>query len=406
MSKRPTLLVINAGFEQRPLVEAAARLGARVVAVHPDGSWERDMPVDEVHQCDLRDLPGIVSLAERIQPDGVAADECDYSAIAAAVVADRLKLPGASLRSAQNASNKWLQRRAAAEAGGIAQPRFALVANDKEAELAASEIGYPVIVKPIDNRGGIGIRRVDDPRDLAAAVNFAIIHAASRLALVEAFIDGVQMMVDGYAFPKSGYRELVVSSKRMAGNTHVASDILSPAEVSDQVIAAVREANTRVAAALGIDFGMTHAEYMVDRNGVPHLIEMANRGGGVLISAAYVPGASGIDIQTQLAADALGLGRDLLAEAGGAVEYAAWMRFLLLPPNRSVVTVRGEEETRRLPGVRALWVKARPGTRTHDVRDDLDRMGFVIAIGKDRNAALQTVERAESTLQIETVPAE
>jgi biotin carboxylase len=401
---RPILLVINLGFEQHALIKAAAELGARIAGIHYDDQWDRRLPIDEVKVCDLRDLPAILDIARQIRPDGVAADECDYSFFACAIVSEELGLPGPGIASAQRATNKWLQRRALKEFGGVAQPDFELVADENEAHAAAALIGFPVIVKPIDNRGGIGIRRVDTAGELSAALRWALANAPSRLALVERLIVGTQMVVDGYCFPRSGFRDLTISSKRMAGQSHVASDIVTPAEVPQDAIDAVRAVNAHVVAGLGINYGMTHAEYIVDAAGVPYLVELANRGGGVLISAHYVPSACGLKLQHQMVYDALGQGRDLWEETADARRLAVWMRFLVLPTGSQVTAISGVDTARRLPGIEAFWLKAVPGTVIPDsIRDDLDRQGFVIASGRTRSDAERAVQQFERTLQIETV---
>lgn len=397
----PTILVINAGWEQRPLIDAARKVAGRLIAVNATADVADDLPVDRLEIIDVLDSVAILELARAENIDAVVADECDYSALSAAKVAEALGLPGAGADVAERATNKAQQRNVVGDAG-LKQPLYNVCAELAQAHAAASDIGYPVVVKPIDSRGGLGVRFVHDAADLGDAFDNAVAHALSGLILVEDFIDGTQFVVDGYVFPKAGYQALAISSKRMVAGTPVSSDIICPAEVDPEIVAAVREYDAKVVAALSLRHGMTHGEYMVDANGDVHLVEMANRGGGVWISTHYVPAICGIDTTQQLVEDALATGRDLYEEADGAQSRAARVHFLIPPSDAVLSAVLGEAEARALDGVESLWVKPVTGERIQGMTTDLDRQGLAILSADTPAQVDEVLAQLQQTLIFKT----
>jgi cyanophycin synthetase len=100
---------------------------------------------------------------------------------------------------------------------GLPVPRQLLVYSPEAAVEAAEEIGYPVVVKPLNANHGRGVSiRLTDAEHVAAAFDRASVHGTSRGILVESFVSGFDhrmLVVDG---------KLVAVAKRVPG--HVVGD--------------------------------------------------------------------------------------------------------------------------------------------------------------------------------------
>jgi hypothetical protein len=72
---------------------------------------------------------------------------------------------------------------------GIAHPRTEVAANVGEAKTAAVEIGFPVVLKPADGFGGVGIRIARNSHDIGE--KFLGTQRASRTFLVQKLIEGL-----------------------------------------------------------------------------------------------------------------------------------------------------------------------------------------------------------------------
>jgi len=394
VSDKPTVLVISAGFEQQRLLEQVAKVAGRLVVIHPSQIQVDYVVPDRFEVVDVRNVNRILEIAREENIDAVVSDQCDYSWFACAFVCDALGLKGASLDVAQCVTNKWLQRTRISE-HGIKQPEYTLCYHLQDALDFADQFGFPVVVKPVDSRGSQGVSIVKDAASLAQAVRYAMAHAVSFLCIVEEYIDGQQIVVDGYFSQQSGYHPLVVSSKEMHKNAPVASAIVTPPQVTPSDLEAIFKYDQQIIAALGINFGCTHSEYMLTRDGEVYLIEVANRGGGVMIGSEYVPAVSGIDTTAQLVCDALGQDVDYFEIGKRPENPFGRIHFLIAPQDKTQCSLNGLSCE---DGIRAIWVKEQAGLLVGDVCTDLDRLGVVIMASETKDQADKLLEKLQKDI--------
>ncbi|MEU1207845.1 acetyl/propionyl/methylcrotonyl-CoA carboxylase subunit alpha [Nocardia sp. NPDC005825] len=178
-----TVLVANRGEIAVRVIRTLRDMGIRSVAVYSDA----DADARHVREADAAvrlgpaaaresylNIDKVVAAAVR---SGAQAVHPGYgflsenSTFAAALEAAGIAFLGPSARAIEIMGDKITAKNAVAEYGvpvvpGIAKPGL----TDAELIAAATEIGYPVLVKPSAGGGGKGMRRVDDPADLPAAL--------------------------------------------------------------------------------------------------------------------------------------------------------------------------------------------------------------------------------------------
>lgn len=301
------VLAINLGWEQEPLLHLLGSLGLEMYGIHANDSYYKGIRYHDLLISDLRDLPRLMRFAQKVQPDAVISDQCDYSQFAQAVIASRLGLPGPSVRDAQIGNSKFLQRKLGQEAG-LTCPEFRFCLDAADVLRFGREQGYPLIVKPVDNRGSFGVNRVDSEREATDAFYDALVNSHSRGVLAETYIQGRHLTVDGYVFQGLGPRALAVATKDKLAqkNSIIDGEITYPGELPPDLYAKAAATLERVATALGFGFGFLHGEFILTETGEVYLTEIANRGGGVFTSELIVPNVSGIDINAIYVNDCLG----------------------------------------------------------------------------------------------------
>lgn len=396
------MLVLGAGPAQVGLLAAARRLELFVIAVDRDPSAPGFAYADRRAIMSVEGEHDIERLAEAERVDGVIAPGIDWSGAIAARVAARLGLPHpVTPESASLAASKLKQRTRFAETG-VPQPRNEVSSAPHEAVAAAERIGFPCVLKPTDRHGRRGLRAVERPDRLDAAVSDAFAAARSRAVLVEELVDGPEVIVNGFSLA-GRFHPLTVTDRVQApgapfgvAQAHVWRSGLAPEQVGLAV-----EAAAAAAEALGISEGPTQTQVRVAADG-PRVGELAARLGGAH-DAELCECALGIPLNDLALAAALG---DEIPEGALVpVERAggACVRFLD-PGSGELRSVEGDEEARTLDGIVDVELYRRPG---YVFRPDEDEpAGAVIAVGASRDEALERADHAAQTVRLVTADAE
>ncbi|MCF4121574.1 ATP-grasp domain-containing protein [Antribacter sp. KLBMP9083] len=338
---------------------------------------------------------------------------CDYYLPVVALVSAALSLPGAPPDVLRAATRKDLARRAFAR-GGVPDAAHAVAGTWREARKAASDLGYPLVAKPVDLNSGTAVRRVVDETSLADA--FAVItgpernsrdQPLERLVLLEAVLDGPEVSVE--AVTQDGRtRVLGITAKTVTevaaprGATgYIETGHLFPAPLDDVTRTAVESHTVAALAALGYRHGLSHTELRLTAAG-PRVVELNPRQGGgfVFDLVRLVTGVSPLALLVDLS-----LGRDLDAtldgSRGGAAASAA-VSFLISQADGVLRGVRGAEHLAHDPRVVA-WEMPQPG-RVVLPSDNNDRLGHVLVADRTGRQAKAWADEIVAGLVLDVDP--
>jgi biotin carboxylase len=377
------LLVLGAGPSQLGLLEAARRRGLWVAVVDRDPAAPGFRFADRRCILSTEDEPAIERLIGALEIDGIVSPGTDWPVAVAARIAERSGLPHPiSPATAVLATNKLRQRERLAEAG-VPQPQWWTIGGEDE----PPAVDGAVVVKAPDRQGQKGLTLVEDPADLAEAIETARSAARNGLALVEALVDGPEVTVVGFSvdgeFTALAVTDRVVADPPAFG---VALAHVWPSQVPGT--GSVPGTAGAAVAALGIENGPSYTQLRVDADG-PKVIEVAARLGGGH-DAELVEAVTGVDLNG-LAIDAA-LGRALHVPAyeprvGGAVT-----KFLVPPPG----ILEAVDVPEDLEGVRSY---REPGYVFGPLRRGADRAGAVLVTGSSRDEAVARAEDAASRIR-------
>lgn len=390
----PLLHVIGAGPWQLRTILRAQAMGLRVLVT--DGYADRPgYALADFHEvADITDPEATLAAARRHGVDGVICDTTDNGVLAAAHVADVLGLPGIGVDAARNCTDKS-RMTAAAEQAGLPVPATACVSSAGALYESALAMGGPWVVKPVDNQSGRGVSVVANSHGLQAAFAAALACSRSGNVVVQRRVQGLEIIVDSIVIggrvvrlglaTKVPYPDNPTISERI---TYGAKPGLVPTEQIDQ-------ANVAAIGALGIRLGLVHAEYMLCDEGIVPL-DMAARGGGVLIYPLVLPHVSGVDAMR--VAIELALGRPTTAVPAPEAR-AANIEFLRCGSGR-VLAIEGIEAACRMPHVAAVHIGVTVGDQVGRLQHKDDRLGFVVALAQTVNEAEAASRRAAAEIRV------
>lgn len=391
------VMIIGANWEQEPLLQKAKEMGLYVIATNPYSEAEGFKYSDESYIVEPRDLQKLDEIFQKTQPNAVISDECDYSMFAVAYLTDKYNLPGPKIDSLIITNNKYLQRLAAKKIG-IFQPNFILCMTFTEVINAVDKIGLPVMLKPIDNRGSIGINKVEHKDDLKRAFFDAIANSHSRQIIVEKFVLGNIITVEGIY--TDTFYNLSFSTKKMHPEfPSNAMHLQYPGNLSDNVIEKIYAINTNLIQQIGIDFGFTHSEFIVNGDEI-NFLEIANRGGGVHISNKILPSITGLDLTRINLNCAFGNNAPLNNLNQYTPEFFSLLHFFDFGSGK-VKSIKNLDNAKQIKGVLAIRLNFTIEDVLGDIETALNRPGFVIVVSESLNECESIISQVENEMTIE-----
>ena len=377
---RQRLLVLGAGPAQIGLLRAARERGLFVIAVDRDATAPGFAYADKRAVVSSEDEPGVDRLARAENVDGIISPGADWPVGVAARVAERLALPhpidGAT---AGLATTKSKQRERLAEAG-VPQPRL------------LDEPAVPCVVKAPDRQGQRGLTLVRDEADLPAAIAAAVEASRNGTYIVEEYVDGPEVTVNAVSVD-GVFHPLLVTDRLTAEPPAfgVALAHVGPCVTGTQ---SAIEAARSAAEALGIRNGPTYTQLRVGAGGT-RVVELAARLGGGH-DAELVEALTGVKLN-DLALD-FALGERACVTGTQTLHGGGCVLFLVAPEGR-LVGVEGAEEASAAEGIVDVRIYREPGHVFGPLRHGSDRAGAVIAVGDDREGALERARAAADDIR-------
>jgi biotin carboxylase len=381
---------------QGPALKIAREMGLEVIAVDADSEAANIPLADRFEKVDLKDREGVEvfarSLAEDCKLVGIMTAGTDFSATVA-WVAEKLNLPGISYEAALDASDKE-RMRGRFRAVGLPSPEFIILKSAPE-EGFTLPFQWPAVVKPVDNMGARGCRRVDGFADLKAAVTDALRFSRSGRAIVEEYMEGPEFSVDALVYDGEiticGFADRHIFFPPYfieMGHT-------MPSSFEPTVVESLLEVFRRGVRALGITNGAAKGDIKLTPRG-PMIGEIAARLSGGYMSGWTYPYSSGV-LPTKGAIE-IAIGK----KPGGLTPEWDWVcaerAFISIPGK--VSAIRGAEKARFMPYVRDLFMRIGPGSEVTFPGNNVQKAGNVLSAAPGRDDAINSAEKAACSILI------
>lgn len=300
------VLVIGAGFLQRYVIRKAKQMGYYTLTVDGNPNAVGFADADEHGVVNIVDQQAVCAYAKEKGVDGVLTAATDYGVLAASYTANQLGIPGINYASAQRIKNKYEVRKCLYEAGADDTGLSHEVSESTDIAKLATEVKYPVMVKPCDGSGSRGAAKVETAEDFAAACKEAMDCSLTHKATVEPFIDGREYGVESYVY-HGDIHVMAVMQKWMTKPPYYAElGHAIPSGLSKQMEEKVIACVTKALKALGVNHGSVNMDLLITKEGSVHIIDIGARMGGNLIGSHIIPLGTGVDYMANMIRGAVG----------------------------------------------------------------------------------------------------
>ncbi|MFW5717561.1 MAG: ATP-grasp domain-containing protein [Spirochaetota bacterium] len=395
-----TILILGAGVMQLPSIRAARRLGLHVIVADANTQAVGISEADEYLPVDLKDERAMADAARAIKErrglHAVFTAGTDFSATVAYVV-EQLQLPGTRHEAALNATDKFRMRGVLREAG-VNVPDFAVLSRRQIEETGCAEatgsVSLPVVVKPVDSMGARGVVRADRWDEAERYARKAVAFSRSGRVVVEQYIDGPEFSLDAVVYGDdiqiTGFADRHIRFPPYFIEVGHTIPTAIGTEEQNLVVGEFRKA----VRALGIGPGAAKGD--VKLSGRRAVIgEVAARLSGGYMSGWTYPLSSGVPLSE------IGI-----RVALGEVPPRAHPRWERTSAERAVISipgvlrdVRGVDAVRSADGVEELFIARSPGEQLTFPRNNVEKVGNVIAVADGRDEAIAAAESAVRLLE-------
>ena len=153
-------MILGAGIYQVPLIRTARRMGLYTIVVSIPGDYPGFALADRIYELNTRDKEAILAAAEKEQIDGICTSGTDVAVSTIGYVCEKMHLSGIPYEAAEILTDKAKMKDAFRQ-GGVSAADGMRVRSAEEAQKAAEQLGYPVVVKRVDSSGSRGITVVE-----------------------------------------------------------------------------------------------------------------------------------------------------------------------------------------------------------------------------------------------------
>lgn len=392
------LLFLGASVSQLPGIRHARTAGHEVVACDADPGAIGFELCHARHVVDFSDVDQVERVVREERVDGILAVCTDRAVVPAAVVAERVGLPGIGVDVARRMTHKPTMRARLAEVG-VPQPGYVILDGHGPLE---HTVPFPAVLKPADSGGQRGVFLLEDERELPGRLAEALEFSRSGDAILEEFVEGTEL--NALVAVRDGAATLLTLSDRLRppGRGFGVGWIHSfPTSLPADVRLEVEDIAFLAATGSGLENGIGFAQ-LIAAGGRVVLVEIAARiAAGQM--ADLVRHGTGIDLYDIAIAQALGEPvRDELVTPRFVRPIA--IRFFTAEPGvlpvGTVTAVDGIEDVRAASGVLDAGLYFDVGTTIVPVQADIDRRGYVVATGATAKDALARADAASTRLRV------
>ncbi len=397
--REKAFIIIGAGLLQIPVIKESLRKGFYTVVIDRNPQAAGIKLADEWINCDIADYNACVRAAAGVHAHrkaaGVITVGTDFSRTAAAVAA-RLNLPGIDFQTADKATDK-IKMRKVFNKNSLPQPAFYPVLNAQDLATAARQLDFPLVIKPADSMGARGVQKCSSAAELETAYKSAAAFSRSNRVIVEEYIAGNELSIDALVWKGKIYICGVADRIIEYPPYFVETGHIMPSRLDHNLLKDAENLFKRGITALGIKDGAAKGDIRIDKYNNTYIGEIAARLSGGFMSGFTYPYATGVNLTANALAIAAGQPPPDLKEkkAHCAIEKA-----IIAEPGY-ISSISGIEQAQKLPGVKNIFLKYKPGTAVTTPKNNVEKGGNVIVAAADYNKALTIVNKVFNTINIE-----
>lgn len=391
-----SIFILGASRLQIPAIKKAKEKGLFVYALDYDPKAVGIPLVDEFLEISTIDKEAVLRAAIEYKPDYIITSTSDMPVRTVSWVCEKLgKETDISYEGAISSTDKVAMRKRMRECG-VPIPEFHEVKTYADFLDIAGIMPSVFVLKPADNSASRGVVFVDKTKnpDYAKLYKYCRQYSRSGEVLIEEYMEGPEVSVEAYSV--EGVPHIITITDKIVTDIPFFVELghTEPSRLSLKQQEDVCEVAEAAIKAIGMQNGPTHTEIKITSTGAK-LVEIAARLGGDYITSKLVPLSTGIDMIGCSFASLLGekVQYQAISNGGAAIRF-------IQGKDGTLKAIDGIDEVKGMPGVHEVDIYLKQGDVIKRPENSGDRVGHVIATGKDADEAARNADAALAKIRV------
>lgn len=289
----------------------------------------------------------------------------------ASKIANFFNLPCADTLAIKNCRNKFMQYSILSK-NKINVPKTQIIEKQEEIKEKISNVSYPIIIKPIEGTGSVGVRLCNSPEECYSFITPLLLLKNNERNLKVDNRVLIQEFIEGNEFSAEVFNgELIGVTKKYLSNppffVEIGHDF--PAILDEKQYLTIKNSISKIIQTLNLKWGACHIEFRMHEDEF-FLIEVNPRLAGGFIPE-IVRKATGIDLIDNQIRAALGLTTNLIKTNNDrfGIRFIIPSRDGYIKPFETKINKLGISEVKRYKPINSLFKK---------YGDFRDRVGHII----------------------------
>ncbi len=410
MKKKKTILFCGNGMSGeaiRPIKEMGYKVLLITEFLDDRGVEDADVLIEADTKNPEKALEASIELSNAGHHfDGVLS-LCWDTPISVSLIAEHFNLFGISSLIAKHSTYKSL-RSAIFHKYNVPAPRFKLAKNLAEVFCAAEEIGFPVVLKPLNLSSSKGVILVKNEKELSSAYEYSTSFNKDPQVVVDEYLIGTEhstegLMIDGKLF-LTAISDREFKYKECEPFFVEIGDIM-PTSLPQKTAEEMRIVTEKAALSLGITNGVVKGDIICSNDNTIRILELTPRLGGPRFGTEMVPLSNGTNILKAAVQQAV---QDPINMDFLKAKYAKGMVNRSIFPKPGIIKkIEGVESISKHPGYYDFkwWFNPplKKGDRVNEYCNSCGGVAYFIATGSSRDEALKHAKDIENSIKITTI---
>ncbi|TLP70587.1 acetyl-CoA carboxylase biotin carboxylase subunit family protein [Maribacter sp. ACAM166] len=262
------LMILGGNPETAILVDTAISMGIYTIVVDPNPNAPAKKNASETHDIDGFEVDKIVQLAKDLQVDAVLVGVADILVKPYREICEKLNMHCYATKEAVEAFCSKDGFKIYCREYDI-QDIPGIYLNETSSIDKPKSIDYPLMIKPVDNGGGVGMKICRDDKDYQESIKTALQFSKKGVVLVEKYMD-CDDMAAYYTFrngiPYISALSDRVTTKKQGDASPVCIGAVYPSKHSDLFVRDVHPKLCELFKGLKIKDGILNIQFFVENN--------------------------------------------------------------------------------------------------------------------------------------------